>query len=119
GYDFVFVDSDITAGELLGYACFGPIPLREAAYDLYWIAVAPGRQQQGLGRRLLLHAEERAAEQGAVEMYIDTSGRAQYVPTRRFYERAGYTTHEVLPDFYATGDDKVVYRKHLDRGRAI
>ena len=27
------------AGELLGYACYGPHPLTEGTFDLYWIAV--------------------------------------------------------------------------------
>jgi hypothetical protein len=46
-------------------------------------------------------------------MFIDTSGRAQYQPTRAFYERMGYSRYEVVRDFYAPGDDKVVYRKQL------
>jgi hypothetical protein len=28
----------------------------------------------------------------------------------------GYTTHEVVRDFYASGDDKVIYRKRLGGG---
>jgi hypothetical protein len=49
-------------------------------------------------------------------MFIDTSGRAQYGPTRAFYERMGYVRHELVPDFYSPGDDKVVYRKQLTGG---
>ena len=49
--------------------------------------------------------------QGAVRIFVDTSGREQYRPTRGFYERAGYDVHEVVRDFYAPGDDKVVYHK--------
>ena len=56
-------------------------------------------------------------EQGAVEMFRDTSGRAPYVPTRAFYESMGYIAHELVPDFYASGDDKVVYRKEFSRSR--
>jgi hypothetical protein len=49
-------------------------------------------------------------------MFIDTSGRDQYRPTRSFYERMGYRTREIIPDFYAPGDDKVVYHKELRAG---
>lgn len=119
GYDFLFADAG-DENELLGYACFGPIPERAGEFDLYWIAVAPGRQRAGLGRDLIREAERRAVAEGAVAMFVDTSGRAQYGPTRAFYERMGYARHETVTDFYAPGDDKVVYRRRLgsDRGTA-
>jgi GNAT superfamily N-acetyltransferase len=118
GYQFVFADVSAASESKLptalrGYACFGPIPSRSGSYDLYWIAVAPSEQGQGLGRSLIEEAERRALRQGAEDMFIDTSGRAQYQPTRAFYERMGYSRYEVLRDFYAPGDDKVVYRKQL------
>jgi hypothetical protein len=46
-------------------------------------------------------------------MYVDTSGRAQYAPTRAFYEHMGYERAAVLEDFYAPGDAKVIYSKIL------
>lgn len=113
GYQFLFADSPDDPGTLSGYACFGPIPARTGAFDLYWIAVAPGQQRHGLGGKLLREAERRAARQGAAEMFIDTAGREQYRPTRAFYERHGYAVHEVIADFYSPGDDKVVYRRFL------
>ena len=112
GYEFIFANS--SGGDLPGYACFGPIPGRPGAFDLYWIAVAPGRQGGGLGRQLIVEAERRAVARGATHMFIDTAGRDQYRPTRAFYERMGYTRHETVADFYSAGDDKVVYCKRLD-----
>ena len=113
GYDFILADSEEAPGDLLGYACFGPIPSRAGGFDLYWIAVSPSHQRLGLGRQLLEEAERRVLLEGATDMFIDTSGREQYRPTRAFYERMGYRTHELVPDFYAPGDDKVVYRKRF------
>ena len=113
GYEFIFADNEERPGTLCGYACFGPIPSRPGDYDLYWIAVAPSGQRHGLGRQLIAEVERRAASAGAVSMFIDTSGREQYLPTRSFYERMGYVAHEVVRDFYSPGDDKVVYRKQL------
>jgi ribosomal protein S18 acetylase RimI-like enzyme len=113
GYEFLFLDSVAKPEDLQGYTCFGPIPSRPGSYDLYWIAVAPAQQRHGLGKRLLEETERRAFAQGATEMFIDTAGRAQYHPTRSFYERMGYQTFEIVPDFYAPGDDKVVYRKTI------
>jgi ribosomal protein S18 acetylase RimI-like enzyme len=113
GYDFLFADDEERSGMLRGYACFGPIPSRPGDYDLYWIAVAPSGQRHGLGRQLMRETERRAISGGGLRMFIDTSGREQYLPTRAFYERMGYRIHEVVRDFYSPGDDKVVYRKQL------
>ncbi len=113
GYEFVFTDDSDHPGKLLGYACFGPIPATRSSYDLYWIAVAPSQQGKGLGRKLLHEAERCAVESGATQMYLDTSGRPQYVPTRSFYEHTGYQVAATLKDFYAPGDDKVIYSKRL------
>ncbi|MGH7286410.1 MAG: hypothetical protein ACREI8_00100, partial [Myxococcota bacterium] len=46
-------------------------------------------------------------------VYVETSGRRDYEPTRAFYERAGYVAEARLADFYAPGDDKIVYVKAL------
>lgn len=113
GYEFVFRDDPDNPGKLSGYACFGPIPATCSSYDLYWIAVAPSQQGQGLGRQLLREAEHCALESGATQMFLDTSGRQQYKPTRAFYEHSGYRVAATLKDFYAPGDDKIIYSKYL------
>ncbi|MGK2926656.1 MAG: GNAT family N-acetyltransferase [Lysobacterales bacterium] len=114
GYAFVFADDDTSeAEELLAYTCYGPIPATRSSYDLYWIAVTPSSQGQGLGAAILRESERRARAAGATQMYVDTSGRDQYQPTRAFYERMGYERAAVLCDFFAPGDDKVVYVRRL------
>jgi ribosomal protein S18 acetylase RimI-like enzyme len=113
GYEFVFADLPGVPGELLGYTCYGLIPATHSSYDLYWIAVDPSQQGQGLGRRLLRETERLAVESGATQMFAETSGRPQYEPTRAFYERMGYQVAARLEDFYAPGDDKVIFARRL------
>ena len=113
GYEFVLADMPGRPGMLLGYTCFGPIPATKSSYDLYWIAVAPGHQGKGLGGKLMRKTERLAREHKATHMFIDTSGRAQYAPTRAFYRRMGYHKEATIRDFYAPGDDKVIYAKRL------
>ena len=110
GYHFIFAES---AGTLIGYCCFGPIPLTRESYDVYWVAVMPGQQGSGLGRRLMTVAENTIRNLGGRRAYADTSSRAQYQPTRNFYEALGYHRAAFLPDFYAPDDGKVVYCKTL------
>ncbi len=111
--EYRFVLTDGPGGALHAYACYGPISAGSAEFDLYWIAVAPHAQGAGLGRAVLEETERLASEAGAATMFIDTAGRAQYAPTRAFYERMGYRVHRVVSDFYSVGDDKVIYRKSL------
>jgi D-alanine-D-alanine ligase len=113
GYEFLFADAPGEPHVLLGYSCFGPIPATASSFDLYWIAVAPGRQRGGLGGELIRESERLAKAMGATQMFIDTAGREQYAPTRAFYERCGYYKAAVLDDFYAPGDAKVIYAKKL------
>jgi ribosomal protein S18 acetylase RimI-like enzyme len=108
GYQFVFAEA---GEEFVGYTCYGPIPATAASFDLYWIAVHKGHQRRGLGRFLLGESERRIRAAGGRRIYVDTSDRPQFEPTRRFYESCGYRREAVLPDFYAPGDDKVIYVK--------
>lgn len=106
GYFFVFAEQE---GRTVGYACYGPIACTVSSYDLYWIVVHRARQGAGVGRLLLKAAEDRIARAGGTRIYVETSSREQYEPTRRFYEHFGFRREATLPDFYAPGDGKVVY----------
>jgi GNAT superfamily N-acetyltransferase len=110
GYFFVFAER---GGEVPGYACYGPIDGTEGSFDLYWIAVGDGRRGHGLGRALMEETERVVRAAGGRRVYAETSGRDQYEPTRRFYERLGFVAEARLRDFYAPGDDKVFYVKAL------
>ena len=112
GYRFLFADGE---SGLDGYVCYGPIALTRSSFDLYWIAVRPAVQQTGLGRRLMDGAEAVARELGATAMYVETSSRPQYEPTRTFYRRLGYRPAAELPDFYGPGDGQVIFAKQLRR----
>ena len=50
---------------------------------------------------------------GGHRVYVETSGRPDYLPTRNFYERCKYTKAAELPEFYGEGDSKVIYVKVL------
>jgi len=110
GYHFVFASWH---GEPCAYSCYGPIAGTLHSYDLYWIAVHPSFQSKGLGAKLLAHTEECIRRQRGRQVYAETSSRDQYAPTRRFYQRHGYQRVAHLKDFYAPGDDKLIYVKGL------
>ena len=110
GYYFSFVEIN---ERVVGYSCYGPIPCTGESYDLYWIAVLHDMRGRGIGRDLLQRTEEKIGEMGGKRIYVDTSSREQYEPTRSFYRAGGYEREAVLKDFYSPGDDKVIYVKQL------
>ena len=98
---------------ILGYVCFGPAPLTDGTYDLYWIAVDPHTQGRGVGRRLLAFAESEIAGCGGRLVLIETSSQASYQATARFYERCGYALAARIDNYYRVGDDKLIFAKTL------
>ena len=111
GYQFLFAER---AGQVVAYTCFGPIPATLHSYDLYWIAVRNDLRGGGIGKKLLLKTESAIALQDGQRIYIETSSRPQYAPTRAFYLRTGYRETAVLQDFYAPGDSKIIFSKSLE-----
>jgi len=99
--------------QLVGYACWGPTPGTVATSDLYWIVVDRARQGAGVGSQLLTEVERRLTADGRRLVVVETSSRADYAPTRGFYEARGYTRTATIPGYYAPGDDLVVFTKDL------
>jgi len=110
GYHFLFAEED---KKVVGYSCFGPIPCTVESYDIYWIAVQEELRRSGLGVELLKKVEEKIKEMGGKRIYVETSSREQYEPTRSFYSRCGYRKEATLKNFYSPGDDKVIYLRAL------
>ncbi len=113
GYRFLFADipDPRPHGRLrtIGYTCYGQTPCTIGTFDLYWIAVHNDLRSKGLGALLQKETEARIRLLGGRRVFAETSGREQYEPTRRFYVKLGYKAEARLADFYAPGDDKVIY----------
>jgi ribosomal protein S18 acetylase RimI-like enzyme len=97
-------------GVLAGWACWGPTPCTVGTFDLYWIVVDSAAQGKGVGTALMEEMERRVAGRARL-IVIETAGKADYAGTRAFYERRGYRIASTVSDYYAEGDDLVVYVK--------
>lgn len=111
--NYEFVGSFSAEGELVGYVCYGATPGTDRTYDLYWIATHPRFQGEGAGTQLLDEVERRLRQREARLIVVETSSRGDYAPTRHFYEARGYGRTAQLKDYYAPGDDRVIYTKRL------
>jgi ribosomal protein S18 acetylase RimI-like enzyme len=100
-------------GRVVGFAYYAPSAMTDRTWYLFWIAVDKRVHARGLGGELLRHAEDEVGAQRGRLLLIETSSLPHYDPTRRFYLRHGYEQECTLRDFYADGDDLIVYRKRL------
>lgn len=112
GSEYRFLIAEDDKG-IVGFTCFGAVLCTVATYDVYWIAVHERARGRGIGAQLMARTEELVAAARGTRIYVETSGRAQYDPTRKFYEKLGYAPAATLPDYYAPGDDKVILFKVL------
>jgi ribosomal protein S18 acetylase RimI-like enzyme len=110
GYHILVAEIDST---VTGYICYGPTPMTEGTWDIYWMAVAPDRQGRGIGSALMKSAENEIARAKGRLSVIETSSTPLYEKTRRFHFGQGYEVICRIPDFYAPGDDKLILQKRL------
>jgi len=99
-------------GGLVGWICWGETPCTDGTWDLYWLAVDPAAHGHGVGSALVEEMERRLTGTARL-ISVDTSGRPDYAPTRAFYAARGYQAVARVPDFYAPGDDQVIFTKAL------
>jgi D-alanine-D-alanine ligase len=101
-------------GRSVGWSCHGRVPLTDATFDLYWIAVAPDVQGRGAGRQLLAEVECAVRAASGRWLLAETSTMADYHATRLFYERCGFRAVDQIDDFYRVGDGKITFGKRLE-----
>jgi ribosomal protein S18 acetylase RimI-like enzyme len=109
-YKILVADRD---GALVGYVCYGPTPMTEGTYDLYWIASDPTVRGQGIGASLISGMEADLRRIQARIIRVETSATEAYGPTRGFYASMKYTEEARIRDFYKVGDDLIILTKRV------
>jgi ribosomal protein S18 acetylase RimI-like enzyme len=112
GYSFIVCKDG--SGPVVAYACFGPHPLTQGTFDLYWIAVEPAARGRGVAHLLLSEAERRIRDLGGRLLLVETSSTGGYSAARNLYAGCGYRLEATVHDFYAPGDDLMMYAKDLE-----
>ncbi|MDI6774879.1 MAG: GNAT family N-acetyltransferase [Verrucomicrobiota bacterium] len=100
-------------GQAVGWVSFGPVPCALGSYEVYWIVVSPSCRRVGVGGKLMDRVERAVARRKGRQILIETSGQAVYEPTRSFYAGLGYRQIAYLTDFYAPGDNMIVFAKTM------
>lgn len=99
--------------KLVGYVCYGPTPMTEHTWDLYWIASDPVVRGQGVGGALVSAMEGDLRRRGARLVRVETSATEAYGPTHGFYAAMKYTEEARIRDFYKQGDDLIILTKRI------
>lgn len=90
-----------------------PERMTDGTWNLLLIAVHPDHQSKGIGETVMGHVETMLARRGGRILLVETSGADAFARTRSFYDRIGYEQEARIRDYYAAGDDKIVFRKAL------
>jgi len=100
-------------GVVVGYVCFGPTPMTQGTFDLYWVASDPDARGHGVGRALLESMEHELRTRGGRIVRVETSATEAYGTTRGFYAALAYVEEARFRDFYQDGEDLVTLTKRL------
>ena len=102
--------------ELAGYLCYGHTPLTRSTYDLYWIVTSPAYARSGVARGLLGRLEGEIAREGGGLLRVETGSREGHGAAVHFYDATGFARTATIPDFYAPGDDLIIFTRRVRQG---
>jgi ribosomal protein S18 acetylase RimI-like enzyme len=105
-------------GRLLGFAYYAVTSMTDRTWYLWWIAVDKRTQARGVGTARLRYVEDDIQREKGRLIIVETSSLPHYELTRRFYHKHGYQQAAVIADYYADGDDLVVFRKRMPSAAA-
>ncbi len=95
----------------IGFAYCRPEPLTDGVWNLLAIGLRTAHQGRGFGTQLVRAVEENLV--GGRILIVETSGLEAFMATRAFYAKLGYDLEATIRDYWADGDDKVIFRKLL------
>lgn len=98
---------------VLGLVYCSPERMTDGTWNLLLIAVRESEQGQGVGSRLMRHLEQTLSQRNGRVLIVETSGLPDFDRTRAVYKRLDYVEVARIPEFYAVGEDKVVFWKLL------
>jgi hypothetical protein len=100
-------------GRAVGAAYFAPVAMTDRTWALYWLIVVEPAPVPDVGGQLLRHAEQEVRSRRGRLLVFEASSRSAQEPLRRLLAAHGYRPGAVLPDFYADGEDQIIFRKRL------
>lgn len=102
-------------GEPVGVAYCAPEPVTGGTWNLLMLWTRRDREGLGLGSALVSRFEKILIERSVRLLIVETSSLPDFAAARAFYDKCGFTQKARVKNFFAAGDDKIIYTKSLDR----
>lgn len=96
-------------------AYYAPERMTVGTYNLYLIAVHPNFQGKSIGQKMLQYIENHLKNRKERILLIETSGLPEFENTVTFYKKNNYEQEAIIREFYAKGEDKIIFWKALDK----
>jgi ribosomal protein S18 acetylase RimI-like enzyme len=103
------------AERLAGYLCYGRTPMTTSTFDLYWLATSPDFARKGIATGLVATMESEIAREGGGLVRVETASHDDHGAAAHFYDALGFSRAAVIDDFYAPGDDLLIFTKRIRR----
>lgn len=100
-------------GKPVGVAYCAPEPVTDGTWNLLMLWTRRDRSGQGHGSALVSHVEKILNERGVRLLIVETSSLPDFAGARAFYDKNGFVQEARIRNFFAAGDDKIVYTKSL------
>ena len=100
-------------GQPAGVAYYAPVAMTDRTWSLYWLVAPASPPGPDVADRLLRHAEDDVRGRGGRLLVFEASSRSAQEPVRQLLAAHGYRPGAALPDFYAAGEDQIIFRKRL------
>ncbi len=109
----IWITAKAGGGRAAGFCYAAAETLADGIWNLRAIAVLPAEQGEGRGAALCAHLEAELRAQRQRIVVVDTAGTDDFAATRDFYGNIGYVEEARIREFWAKGDDKVIFSKSL------
>jgi ribosomal protein S18 acetylase RimI-like enzyme len=113
--DYAIICAVDNQDEPIGYVCYGPVPMSQGVFDLYWIVIDPKAQGQKIGSELLNFIEEEVRGLKGRMILADTSSIPSYEKANGFYLQRGFKEVARIAYYYWEGNDRITYCKKVER----
>ena len=97
----------------VGVAYCIPEPITDGTWNLLMLWLQEGFAGKGFGRALVAEVENELLNRNARLLIVETSQLPDFEPARKFYQNYGFQFAAEVKDFFAAGDNKLIYTKPL------
>lgn len=97
----------------VGVAYCAPEPVTSGTWNLLMLWIKNGHEGRGFGKELVSHVEKEIKNRQARLLIVETSQLPDFSSARVFYEKCGFKLDAEVKDFFAAGDNKLIYTKSI------